>query len=98
MALPPSFYADPFGILLLFELPSQFYFVMYTTVLLLWTQVIYQVRRVRATMGNVTILLRVYIIVNVIVGAVFIIVGIIYYSIGEDSILPCQVGSVVQSV
>jgi len=95
MALPPSTYGgDSIAILFVFEFPSFIFFVMFTTVLYLWAQVLYRVRTMKRKAGQIKIVWRLYLGVNIAMFAIFVVFVIIYYTITEDPPLPCQQGDI----
>jgi len=82
MAIPPSNYAgNSVSILFVFEFPSFIFFVMFTTVLYLWAQVLYRVRTMKRKAGQIKLIWQLYLGINVGMFLVFVIFVIIYYSI-----------------
>jgi len=92
-ALPPSILSDsPLGALMLFEVPSLIFFIMYTTQLYMWGLVVYQVKKLKITDKQDT-LWYLYIATDVAMIVLFIAFVIIFFSVVESALLPCQEGA-----
>eukprot|EP01128_Nolandella_sp_AFSM9_P006856 TRINITY_DN3611_c0_g3_i1.p1 TRINITY_DN3611_c0_g3~~TRINITY_DN3611_c0_g3_i1.p1 ORF type:complete len:1587 (-),score=355.48 TRINITY_DN3611_c0_g3_i1:210-4970(-) len=93
-ALPPEVYSgNTTGhqvlALLLFELPTLLFLIMYTSILYLWIEVIYKVKQMKRSVA-VKQVFNIYVGVNIALVVIFFLFVIIFFTITEETALPCQ--------
>jgi len=76
--------------LLLFEVPTLLYYIMYTSVLFLWVKVTKTIIRLKADAATDTNLKRVYYGINAAMATAFLVFIIAYYAVQEPDPLPCR--------
>jgi len=86
---------EPVTILILFELPTIFFFIMYMTLLWIWSKVIVASKRLKIGSTADQKVFRGYVSVNVIMLILWAAFVVVYYVIQEDPALPCAQGDVI---
>jgi len=94
-ALPPSMLAkSALGGLMLFEIPGLVFFIMYNSLLYIWSTAIYNAKRLKIK-NQASLTWNAYIGYNIAMVIIFIIFAIVSFTIGEAAVLPCKRGDVV---
>lgn len=87
-SLPPL--KEPVASMVLFELPTVLFYVMYTSVFYLWSEMIYRVKNLLIGTRR-TVVFYIYICLNVILGVIFVVfILVFFFTEGESARLPCQ--------
>jgi len=85
-------FAPPLGIAgnyLTFELPTFLFFSMYSSILYLWSEVVYLTRKIKAGKTEVKTAFNIYILFNLFLVIVFA-TYVLFFNLWQDPVIPCQ--------
>lgn len=86
--IPPELLFSNIGSVVLFELPTTLFFIMYTSVIHLWIETIYRIKSIDTS--RAILFLKGYLILNGVMIVSFIVFIVAFFTVEEDQSSPCE--------